>query len=136
MPDWLDIWPSLLDMEASLHKFGARNLGKYWMIAITCLGNECEKLNWRKSNADMVSPNNEWQFLGYDIADSAFTSGLSNCGYINGEQKYTSQGLNEHHLFINVEDALRFKEYSDRRVKEHAPFYVYGLYLISECNSA
>lgn len=130
MPEWLEIWGSLSDMEASIDEFGVDNLGEFWKVAITCVGNECEKSNWLSTNSEAVSPKGDWQFLGYDVADSAFTSGLSNCGYINGEVKYADHELNDYHLFASIEAAFRFKEYSDQRVKEHAPFYVYGLYRI------
>jgi hypothetical protein len=69
------------------------------------------------------------------VADSALVSGLSNCSY-KAEQKHNlhldwSEKLNEHGLFRNVEDAMGFKAVSDRRVSEHAPFWVYGLHRLN-----
>ena len=40
--------------------------------------------------------------------------------------------LNEHHLFKNAESAFAFRLVTNRRVPEHAPFFVYGLWLIRE----
>ncbi len=36
--------------------------------------------------------------------------------------------LNEDHLFTDPDQACAFREASDARVREHAPFFVYGLY--------
>jgi len=38
--------------------------------------------------------------------------------------------LNEHHLFNEIDPARLFKEWADRRVPEHAPFFVFGLYIV------
>jgi hypothetical protein len=75
---------------------------------------------------------NEWILLGYDIADQDMISGLSNCGY-GAEEKYLLQQtwparLNEYGLFMSLEHAVEFQKITERRVPEHAPFYVYGLF--------
>jgi hypothetical protein len=76
----------------------------------------------------------EWQLLGHDVADEYMTSGLSNCGYKEEDRKTLekkwSQCLNKYGLIRNLDDALRFLQVTDRRVPEHAPFYVYVLYSI------
>lgn len=70
-------------------------------------------------------------FLGYDIADSGLISGLTNCGYEMGEKKRLgvewSGRLNDYGLLRSLEDALAFKEITNKRVAEHAPFWVFGL---------
>jgi hypothetical protein len=74
-----------------------------------------------------------WALLGYDVADGAI-SGLSNCGYSDDEAQAGRARwaplLNENHLFARVEDAFDFAAYSDARVPEHAPFFVFGLWRI------
>jgi hypothetical protein len=40
--------------------------------------------------------------------------------------------LNEHNLFGKAADAQLFKVESDSRVAEHAPFSVFGVYLVRE----
>ena len=70
-------------------------------------------------------------FLGYDIADAGYISGLSNCGYA-AEEKNRLQGgwprrLNQYGLFMAVDDAFAFRELTDGRVPEHAPFWVFRL---------
>lgn len=74
----------------------------------------------------------EWTLLGFDVADAGLISGLSNCAYGPVERESLSATwtpwLNEHHLFSHVERALAFRDLSDARVAEHAPFFVFSLY--------
>ncbi len=79
-----------------------------------------------------------WAFLGYDVCDKWLLSGLSNCGYGTNEAEiqllrdtYASD-LNEHHLFDSIELATEFRRLSDERVQEHAPFFVFGIWLINK----
>lgn len=71
-------------------------------------------------------------FLGYDVADSACLSGLTNCGYSGAtlerlSQEF-SQSLNDYHLFTNLNEALKFRLAVDTTVQEHAPFRVFALF--------
>ncbi len=70
--------------------------------------------------------------LGYDVADGGKLSGLANCGYESPERDIAraeySAKLNEHHLFRALDEALVFRTYTEERVPEHAPFFVYGVY--------
>lgn len=80
-----------------------------------------------------------WRLLGYDVADGSLVSGLANCGYSPTEaaglrQEWRAR-LNDHHLFSDVRQALQFKQLSDRRIPEHAPFFVYGLFTVEETGS-
>jgi hypothetical protein len=69
--------------------------------------------------------------LGFDVCDEFGTSALMNCGYEPLEREridgYWYFALNEYHLFARFPDADRFRELSDRRVSEHAPFSVIRL---------
>ena len=71
------------------------------------------------------------EFLGFDVADSGFWSGLSNCGYGEEERvKLRPQWrgrINDVGLLKSEQDAIEFRELSDARVPEHAPFWVYRL---------
>jgi hypothetical protein len=73
-----------------------------------------------------------WSHLGYDVSDEGLLSGLSNCGYGQGEvgalRAEWGPDLNDHHLFRDAARALEFRTITDERVPEHAPFFVYGLY--------
>jgi hypothetical protein len=76
-----------------------------------------------------------WRLLGFDVADAGLTSGLSNCGHkqseIAGLRASWVADLNEHHLFTDMARALAFRDVTDRRVPEHAPFFVYALSLVA-----
>jgi hypothetical protein len=71
-------------------------------------------------------------FLGYDVADVGFLSGLSNCGYTPAElvelRPTWSKRINDFGLLQLENDALDFKEISDTRASEHTPFWVYRLH--------
>lgn len=108
------------------------------VIAISCLrdaGNSGElALSWPDCKAIATAIDEEWQFLGYDIADSGMISGLTNCQYSAAEHctavQRWAEALNCHHLFDDVEPAMSFKDWTNQRVREHAPFAVYGLYVV------
>ena len=76
----------------------------------------------------------EWPFLGFDVSDGSLLSGLSNCGYYPDElstlRPQWQSRLNAWHLFEAREDAFEFRSLADKRVTEHAPFFVFGLYLV------
>jgi hypothetical protein len=77
----------------------------------------------------------EPRLLGYDIADDVFLSGLSNCGYTDAEKAALrprwAARLNRFHLLDQVDAASEFKALTEARVPEHAPFFIFGLYLLS-----
>jgi hypothetical protein len=77
----------------------------------------------------------EFRLLGYDIADDVFLSGLSNCSYSDDEKALLrptwSRRLNQFHLFDHADDASQFHRITETRVPEHAPFFVFGVYLLS-----
>lgn len=80
------------------------------------------------------TPQPSWRRLGYDVADNGLLSGLMSCGYseirhnVDSLRRKWGALLNAHHLFDSLERAFEFREFTDRRVAEHAPFYVYGLF--------
>lgn len=70
--------------------------------------------------------------LGFDVATPAPISGLCNCAYDLSEvhrlRAEWGPKLNVHGLLKSVDDAMRFREMTNKRVPEHAPFYVYKLF--------
>ena len=74
--------------------------------------------------------------LGYDVADLALISGLTNCGYapdiVETMRARWAPRLNAHHLFTTATDAATFKSATDVRVPEHAPFYVYDIHRLPD----
>ncbi len=146
-PQWTGPIQSLWNNLATLQKYmdtawSARTL-PYWIIAVTLQEDVCESedlLEWyaRASNIIPTLRDPAWAFLGYDVSDQWLLSGLSNCGYGTNESEiqilretYASD-LNEHHLFDALKPAVDFMHLSDERVREHAPFFVFGLWLIKK----
>jgi hypothetical protein len=74
--------------------------------------------------------------LGFDVADSGFWSGLSNCGYSEEDRARLRPAwqskINDFGLLKSEQDAIMFKGMTDARVPEHAPFWVYKLYRLPE----
>jgi len=79
-----------------------------------------------------------WRFLGHDVCDEWGLSGLSSCGFqpqtedVAGLRTTWGPRLNRHHLFDSLDHATAFKTVANHRAKEHAPFFVYGLWLIEQ----
>ena len=74
-----------------------------------------------------------WSLLGYDVSDKWLLSGLSNCGFLPGENAQAlkekwSDKLNDHHLFDTLDSAMEFRAVSDERAVEHSPFFVFGIW--------
>jgi hypothetical protein len=74
--------------------------------------------------------------LGFDVADAGGISGLMNCGYTPEEiaswRPTWGPRLNDRGLLSTLEDAIAFREATDRRVEEHAPFWVYALWQLPD----
>jgi hypothetical protein len=131
----LDLWPEPEEMRAA---FEASDLGGGAIaLAVTLVGDGT--LVSGDSWAALIDPDTApgppspgWTCMGYDIADSGLTGGLANCGYDRTEAAALradwSGRLNGHGLFDNPADADAFRALADRRVPEHQPFYVFGLY--------
>ena len=142
-PRWIGanagLWESLGDMR--------RHLAERWtdsrphaVIAVSWLSDD------GFASAGRVGPHREptapaareahWRLLGLDIADGSLLSGLSNCGYSQLEveelRRRWEPHLNRRHLFADPARAFEFRDLANTRVPEHAPFFVYGLYLIEE----
>ena len=79
-----------------------------------------------------------WELLDYDVADQWLLSGLTNCGFDKMtedveaiRQKYVP-ALKVYHLFDEIERVAEYKTFSDERMQEHAPFFVFGIWLIKK----
>ncbi|MEZ0325208.1 MAG: hypothetical protein ACAH95_04830 [Fimbriimonas sp.] len=134
VPEWRgprqNNWENLAAMQACAVE---NHLEGFRTIAITQMPEEEEgAIGSDVSNPGEVQPG--WEFLGYDVADYFLLSGLMNCGYTEEEMAVLCERfgdrLNQNHLFTSIQAAEEFMLLSDERVPEHAPFYVFGLYLI------
>lgn len=114
---------------------------EYRMIAaILVLGDyvKTPQITWH-DRVPPVTPDQrgpDWKFIGYDVADQWALSGLSDCGFVPGRDDVAALRrrwgplLNKWHLFDDLEIAIEFKHMSDQRMNDHAPFFVYGLWLV------
>lgn len=76
-----------------------------------------------------------WRRVGYDVADGSLTSALVTMrpaeavGDPEGYSAAWGPALNRWHLFDESERAHDFARHSDRALSEHAPFFVYEVWL-------
>ena len=144
-PQWTgpiqNLWDNLDTLQEYLDTTWSERTLPYWLMAVTLQEEVCERenlLEWhdRVSNLITTPRDPAWAFLGYDVSDKWLTSGLNNCGFKESEMQilrdtYASY-LNEHHLFDALKPAVDFMHVSDERVRAHAPFFVFGLWLIKK----
>lgn len=130
-----NLWLELEQMQDYIAHIWETNVKPHWRIAVTVLIEE-QEVETEASNSfvvpNIIDPN--WKFLGYDVAQTNLWSGLSNERYepdeIQSLQARWVTSLNDYHLFKDSEAAIEFAEWADRRDIGHAPYDVYGIYLI------
>ena len=132
-PFWSELSALVTELQSSEHRVGSveivealivvDSLSQLFFQEFPC-GFEPAHL---VENVDPSSDN----FLGFDIADAWFLSGLLNIERTEKEwlrvSKTLGLRLNENGLVRRVEDALVFREYCQVEVPEHAPFFCYAL---------
>jgi len=138
-PRWIGpndhLWDNLGAMETQIRATsrGPDRHGKTWEIAITWHGPDFpEDAGLNTAPTVPETRDASWRLLGFDVADPNIT-GLSNCEYDAAERGLAATWapcLNEHHLFAKIEDADVFRVFTNERVREHAPFYVLGLWRV------
>ena len=137
----LDLWEDWQLFREYLTDAVATCVQRPWAISITLVTGgftDEERETWSpRLPLKTLSLPEATAFLGYDISDLSLLSALSDCGYIQpneaqqARERWATQ-LNNFHLFDDVTKANEFKTFSNLRVPEHAPFYVYGLYQLGE----
>jgi hypothetical protein len=136
------LWDDLDAMRAYLHERGGEGaLPRHTVVAITWVMDPASMAR-RRAGGPYARPTTPaaiapaWTRLGYDVADASRLSGLANCGYEAREaeplRERWTRFLNVHHVFDQIAYALAFRQAADIRVPEHAPFFVYGLYVIED----
>jgi len=134
----LRLWANLSDMQNSIVAGGrATNDGLAVCIALEAKGPQLTEDRWQMAFEERTCPPNldpRWRFMGCDVADRYFTSGLSNCacGPEKMERLRVTCGsdINVNGLFTTVHAAARFKKYADELFPAHAPFFVFGLHQV------
>lgn len=141
-PDWRGpngaLWENLEQMRALLTS--SKAAGEHWIIAVSWHSDDgFSSASSGGPYREKTNPgvrNTNWQLLGFDVADAGMLSGLLDCGYENSERQTLrgqwSSSLNVHHLFTDLDKAFSFRDLSNHRVPEHAPFFVYGLWRLLE----
>jgi hypothetical protein len=144
VPSWRgtqNLWEDLQRMEDCLNQ----GWGSMWrpcqIIGITSLGRLSFDERWGVEETTPSQINEAWAFLGYDVSDSrSLLSGLLNFSYSKDQrevlQKRWAHHLNKNHLFVKsdqaIDEANEFRKRMDEATSGHAPFRVYGLYLIRQ----
>jgi hypothetical protein len=137
---WLSLWPDYATME-SLFLREERSARSDGIPIDACLLTEIPALHFAEWRARLegftINPfvPHRRKELGFDVASRGdFISGLSNCAYSDAERigirNEWSKYLNAYGLLETVDAANSFRQLSDRRVVEHAPFDVFLIHEI------
>jgi hypothetical protein len=135
LPEWTGVnhglWEDLAVLRSHL-----QHVPPYWLVAVTVLS--ARRIggpvgpHFAETNPAEIDP--DWTFLGWDVADGSRLSALSNCGWPSGVPHYQTarwaRSLNDRHLFTAVPDAVAYRRKCEREIREHRPFFVYGLWHI------
>ncbi len=127
------LWQNLWQMKQRLHENG--RLSELVAVELHARGNLTEfPTYWVYSEREMPTIPDDSRFLGFDIADAGFLSGLSNCGYSSEDRgrlrPQWAKRINEFGLIADRDNAFEFSAIANKRVPEHAPFWVFGLYRV------
>jgi len=141
-----NLWSNLEFLRAALDNQWGGQWRKCWLICITTCDPDVEYQDYAQwgSELDSTVPHTrapEWRFLGFDIADAWLLSGLTNCTHISEPDFLTLRQdfggrINRFHLFDDLDDALRFRNVSNTRCKDHAPFFTFGIYLVAQADNS
>jgi len=135
------LWSELYNLRNAVNNAKFLQSKHYYTVAITLLLDGISQYDlgiWDSLiQSDLpVAPEDTWTRIGIDVSDISLLSGLMNCGFdpmmenVDYLRSKWSPYLNKYHLFSDYHAALEFKEFSNERVKEHAPFYLFGIWLI------
>lgn len=120
--------PNANSISVAIHLFSEKSLKEDMIPYSSSEGIQCA-LSLGRTIPSESPPGSE--FLGYDVADASWISGLTNCEYTSDEQQRLRPlwvaRLNPFGLLKTVDDALEFRQVCDTRAPEHAPFWVYGI---------
>jgi hypothetical protein len=147
-PEWggliMGLWDKLAALQEYLETVWSASTHPYWLIAVTLHREERqrESLVERYARSAEIIPalrDPAWGLLGYDVCDEWLLSGLTDLAWGDGSleevqaisQKYLPS-LNAYHLFTSVDSAAEFIPLAEEGARAHAPFFVFGLWLIKK----
>lgn len=131
-----DLWGNLQEVKSCIAKGDDLPLRPCWIVGVTKLVDSGWKQEMQAAGYPIEPPELDegWSLIGYDVSDQVLLSGLSSCSYTPDEVQTLGERwgphLNEYHLLTSQREAVQFTKLSDGRVPGHAPFFVFGLYLI------
>lgn len=146
-PDWpesdvniLGLWSNLDRMLSWLRERPTFRKFVWFPVAIAVFLDDASVLAplWQEVSDNGIIPSApppQWSSLGYDVADEAQNSALSNCKFeeremVEARLRWRSH-LNQHGLLDDLAAAAQFVLFSNKRVPEHAPFFVYEIHRIN-----
>jgi hypothetical protein len=140
----MGLWNNLATLQEYLDTGWSASTHPYWLIAVTLHreGHERESMVERNAKSLEIIPalrDPAWEFLGYDVCDEWLLSGLTDLAWGDGSpeevqairQQYVPS-LNEYNLFTSVDSAAAFIPLAEEGAPPHAPFFVFGLWLIKK----
>lgn len=143
-PSWTGpriVWDNLQRLKDHLHSAWGERWKPCWIVGFTEVVDITDpEVIEEYSHYDIVPDqlHQDWEFLGYDVADFYGTSFITNAGYLESEFKSLHRRwaphLNNHHLFAEQKEALGYVAVAYERDRQHGPFSAYGLYLIQKVN--
>ena len=140
-----DLCPNLEKLREGLTSIWCRERPPpCWIVAVNVLTanwGEPERAAWAHphwvyyfSEVVPTKLDPSWSCLGYDVADDGLFSSMTTMGGDRHEipriRREWSRHLNCYNLFEDPRSAWEYKLFSDRWIKEHAPFFVYGLWQV------
>lgn len=140
-PDWTgyvqDLWEDLEALKEALHQAGSLKARPLSWIAVelVCATTSKTMLAIWQDRVRAAAPSRitdvTAHLAGYDVADYFLLSSLTNCGASQWADPFEwCPMLNQYHLFNDADAAAKFKMEADRHVPDHAPFFVFALWLI------
>ena len=135
----LRLWKSLLELQETIKHSDTVTFPTCSVISIIVEDSDLIQNDewWQMAFQEPTVPSRlggTWEFLGYDIGDKYLTSGLSHCG-LKAEMMETAQkewggAVNSNGLFLEITVTQQFRDFIERRVPSHAPFYIFGIYRV------
>lgn len=148
-PPWMghiqDLWDSRTRLEQELDRQWRGRWKASWIIAGTLRADLCSpahRAEWATRIGPVEPPldRSGATLLGYDVADFWLMSGLSDMVFQPAEdaealQRRWGGELNEFHLFRSAAGAREFIPLANERSPEHAPFFVFGVWLVKKVHA-
>jgi hypothetical protein len=133
-----DLWENLDSLLAFLSDH--KPTEAFLVVGFSLVRSECSVADYSLWSEVLLptSPDSlddsTWFPVGYDVADRFLQSALANCLHCSQPEFVTLQSqfvarINEHHLFDVLGDAEEFRRVVNSFIPDHAPFFIYRIYV-------